>query len=145
MAKGKHKSCCAVGCTNRYTKGFQQFVMILMKLCLNLGDQDLAYRFGVNQSTIARHVKKWIDILYIRLGPLVKWTDRGELVRTQPMKFRKSFGKCVVIIDCFEVFMERPTNLKARAQTWSNYKHYNTAKFLIGLAPQGVITFISKG
>ena len=116
-----------------------------MKLCLNLGDQDLAYRFGVNQSTIARHVKKWIDILYIRLGPLVKWPDRGELVRTQPMEFRKIFGKCVVIIDCFEVFMERPTNLKARAQTWFNYKHYNTAKFLIGLAPQGVITFISKG
>ena len=108
MAKGKHKSRCAVGCTNRYTKGFQQFVMILMKLCLNLEDQDLAYRFGVNQSTIARHVKKWIDILYIRLGPLVKWPDRGELVRTQPMEFRKSFGKCVVIIDCFEVFMKDP-------------------------------------
>ena len=44
VPKGKHKSCCAVGCTNRYTKSFQQF-MILMKLCLNLGDQDLAYRF----------------------------------------------------------------------------------------------------
>ena len=41
--------------------------------------------------------------------------------------------------------MERPTNLKARAQTRCNYKHYNTAKFLIGVAPQGVITFISKG
>ena len=90
-------------------------------------------------------MKKWIDILYIRLGPLVKWTDRGEVVRTQPMEFRKRFRKCVVIIDCFEVFMERPSNLKARAQTWSNYKHYNTAKFLIRVAPQGVVTFISKG
>ena len=40
LAKGKHNSFYAVGCTNRYTKGFQQFVMILMKLCLNLGDQD---------------------------------------------------------------------------------------------------------
>ena len=27
MAKGKHKSCCAVGCTNRYTKGFPQGVI----------------------------------------------------------------------------------------------------------------------
>ena len=41
--------------------------------------------------------------------------------------------------------MERPTNVKAHAQTWSNYQHHNTAKFLIGIAPQGVITFISKG
>ena len=61
------------------------------------------------------------------------------------MDFRKNFGKCVIIIDCFEVFIKRPKNLKARAQTWSNYKHHNTAKFLIGISPQGAITFISKG
>ena len=49
------------------------------------------------------------------------------------------------MIDRFEIFCERPTNLKARAQTWSNYKSHNTVKFLIGIAPQGVISFISKG
>jgi len=35
-------------------------------------------------------------------------------------------------------------NLKARASTWSNYKHHNTVKFFIGIPPQGVISFISK-
>ena len=48
-----------------------------------------------------------------------------------PMEFRKKFNKCIVIIDCFEVFMERPKGLMARAQTWSNYKHHNTVKILI--------------
>ena len=33
----------------------------------------------------------------------------------------------------------------ARAQTWSSYKQHNTVKFLIGIAPQGVVSFISKG
>jgi len=33
----------------------------------------------------------------------------------------------------------------ARAETWSQYKHHNTAKFLIGITPQGVISFISQG
>ena len=28
---------------------------------------------------------------------------------------------------------------------WSNYKHHNTVKFLIGISPQGAISFISKG
>ena len=28
--------------------------------------------------------------------------------------------------------------------TWSNYKHHNTVKFLIGVTPQVVISFISK-
>ena len=41
-----------------------------------------------------------------------------------PMQFRKHFGKKVtIIIDCFEVFIDRPSNLLARAQTWSTYKY----------------------
>ena len=36
--------------------------------------------------------------------------------------------------------MERPTDQKARAQVWSN----STVKFLIGITPQGTISFISK-
>ena len=123
---------------------FQRFIMVLIKLRLNLGDQDLAYRFNVDQSTVTRHIQKWIEILYVRLGPLVKWPDRSELLRTMPMSFRRSYGKCIIIIDCFEVFIERPTNLMARAQTWSNYKHHNTVKFLIGISPQGAVTYISK-
>lgn len=94
---------------------FQQFVMVLIKFHLNLGDQDLAYRFNVTQSTIIRQIHKWIDILYVHLGPLVKWPNRDELLRTMPMSFRRSYGKCVIIIDCFEILLERATNLKARA------------------------------
>ena len=41
----------------------------------------------------------------------------------------------MIIIDCFEVFIGRPSSLKARAQTWSNYMKHNTAKFLIGACP----------
>lgn len=61
------------------------------------------------------------------------------------MVFRKAFQSCAIIIDCFEVFIERPTLLKAQAQTWSNYKKHNTAKFLIGITLQGSVSFISKG
>ena len=42
------------------------------------------------------------------------------------------------------VFIERPSSLIARAMTWSNYKHHNTVKFLFGITPQEVISFISK-
>ena len=33
---------------------FQRLMMTLMKLRLNLLDQDMAYRFGVSQSTVQR-------------------------------------------------------------------------------------------
>ena len=124
---------------------FQQFLLVLMKLRLNLGDQDLGYRFGIHQSTVSRCLTRVINIMYVRLKPLVKWPQREELMATMPMDFRKHFRKCVIIIDCFEVFCDRPTNALARAQVWSNYKHHSTVKFLIGIAPQGAVTFISKG
>ena len=66
-------------------------------------------------------------------------------MKTMPNDFRKHFKKCVLIIDCFEVFIERPASLLARAQTYSNYKKHNTIKFLIGITPQGSVAFISKG
>ena len=62
-----------------------------------------------------------------------------------PSDFKRHFNKCVCIIDCFEVFCERPSDLKARALTYSNYKHHNTVKVLIGITPQGVISHVSKG
>ena len=45
-----------------------------------------------------------------------------------------------MIINCFEVFIERPSNLQARASTWSSYKHHNTIKILLGIAPQGAVS-----
>ena len=43
---------------------FQELLLTLMKLRLNLRDQDLSFRFGVCQSTVSRIFRKWIDILY---------------------------------------------------------------------------------
>ena len=65
-------------------------------------------------------------------------------MKTMPIEFRKHFRKCVIIIDCFEVFIERPTSQTARSQTWYNYKHHNTIKYLIGVTPQGSVAFTLK-
>ncbi len=52
-------------------------------------------------------------------------------------------SKVTSIIDFFELFIEKPSNLLAKSCTWSQYKHYNTAKYLMSITPQGVISFIS--
>ena len=124
---------------------FQEFILTLMRLRLNLTINDLAYRFNVSRSTISSVVLKWIDIIFVRLRPLIMWPGREEIILTTPLSFRKHFKtKIAVIIDCFEIFINKLINLKARAVTWSQYKHHNIIKFLIGISPQGVITFISK-
>ena len=80
-----------------------------------------------------------------RLSSLIVWPEREALLATMPKCFQYSFGnKASVIIDCFEIFIDRPSNLLARAQTFSNYKHHNTVKVLIGITPQGTIRFVSE-
>ena len=124
---------------------FQEFFLTMMRLRLNLPFQDLAYRFNISKSTVSRIFEKWINVMATALKFLIKWPNREELQKTMPTDFVQVYGhKVAVIIDCFEVFIERPGDLLARASTWSNYKHHNTIKFLIGICPQGVISFISK-
>lgn len=124
---------------------FQEFIMVLIKLRLNVPHQDLAYRFGVSRFLVSRIFNSWIVLMDIRLSPLIVWPDRKDLHKTMPRCFMDAFRlKTTVIIDCFEIFIDRPSNLLARAQTFSNYKHHNTVKVLIGIAPQGAISFVSE-
>ena len=125
---------------------FQQCILVLARLRLNLAVSDLAYRFNISKATVSRTINSMVDAMFIRWQPLVKWPDHENLKRAMPLEFKATFGtKVAVIIDCFEIFIDRPSNLLARAQTWSSYKHHNTAKYLIGCCPQGAISFISKG
>ena len=118
--------------------------MFFLKLRLGLFDEDIGFRFGVYPSTVSRNFHCISDIMFIKTTPLIKWPDRDIFRETMPMSFRKFFKKCCVIIDCTEVFIEWPSDLLARAQVWSNYKHHSTIKFLIGITPQRSISFISS-
>ena len=87
-----------------------------------------------------------LHILYVKISPFIIWPVQPELQTSMTMCFRKTFGcKITTIIDCFELFIDRPTNLTAHNLTWSNYKSHNIGKYLIGITPQETICFISKG
>ena len=123
---------------------FQQLVITLMRLKFNLSCQDLGYRFRTHKSTISGVFSHVIEVMYVKLKPLIIWPDR-DVLDTMPMDFCKHCPSCAVIIDYFEVFLERPSNLLARAQIFSSYKHHNTVKYLIGITPQETVCFISEG
>ena len=129
----------------RSVTSFQHLPMTMMRLRLGLRLEDLSFRFAVSRSTIHRILVDTIYVLYTALADVIVWPDRDVLRATLPMDFVKHCPSCVVIIDCFEVFLERPTNLLARAQTFSSYKRHNTVKYLIGITPQGTVSYISQG
>jgi DDE superfamily endonuclease/Helix-turn-helix of DDE superfamily endonuclease len=124
---------------------FQEFVLTLMKLRLSLPLRDLSYRFKISLSTASRIFEKWVRHMAHNLRQFIVWPEREDIQKTMPNCFKRSFGaNTAVIIDCFEIFIDRPSSLAARAITWSQYKHNNTIKFLIGITPQCTISFISK-
>ena len=49
-----------------------------------------------------------------------------------------------IVIDCTEIFTEVPSSMKNQSQAWSEYKHHNPWKALVGISPSWAITFVCK-
>ena len=95
---------------------FQQILLTLMRLKMNLPLSLLGCMFKISIPTASRTFRSTIEVLNVRLAPaLLFWPNREELQLSMPMIFRQVFRKCACIIDCFEIFIERPRNLRARA------------------------------
>ena len=117
--------------------------MTLMRLRLNLKVLDLSVCFGVSHTAMSRYVTTWICFLYQHLKE-IDWMPSVEQVSgTLPPAFCEHFPTTYANMDGSEIFMETPTDLHMQSSTWSNYKHQNTAKFLIACTPNGSICFIS--
>ena len=56
---------------------------------------------------------------------------------------KKNTPQPMAIIDGSEMFLETPTDLCMQSSTWSNYKHHNTAIFLVARTPNGCISYIT--
>ena len=97
----------------------------------------------------SQHFKKyvskdtWINFLFHELPLLFLNPSKDLLERLLPVE-SKSYPSTRIILDCTEIFIEVPSSMTAQSQTWSEYKHHNTWKALIGISPNGAITFVSK-
>ncbi len=125
---------------------FQKLLMCLMKLRLNMSFKGLGYRFGIQQNRVAIIIKKVIIVLEYTFRCLIHWPDRESMRTLTPKCFLRNFSeKVAVIIDCFEIRIQKPSTLKAKIETFSHYKNTNTAKYLMAITAHGHISFLSDG
>nr|XP_022327020.1 uncharacterized protein LOC111126573 [Crassostrea virginica] len=121
-----------------------ELFMFLCRLKCGFLSDDLSVRFNIHKSTVSRKNITWSNYLYFLLGGINIWPSREKIMLHMPEDFKLSYAKTRVIIDCTEIFTERPSSLALASKTFSTYKSHNTWKGLVGIAPHGAVTFISS-
>ena len=121
----------------------QEFFLGLVRLWLGLLEVDLATRAGLSQSQLSRIFITWIDFLHSKLRCYPIWPSRESVHETMPSSFKEMYPTTWVMIDCSELFIETPSSFRTQSITYSNYKHHNTAKGLVGISPSAAVTFVT--
>ena len=121
-----------------------ELFLTLSRMCLNLLEEDLHYRFEVSITTVSELFITWTDRLHYCLSSFdqIPWLEEG-LRHLRPECFKKEFEDIDLVIDCTEVFTEKPSDPIAQSATWWEYKEHNTGKVLVGLSPVGFPRFVS--
>jgi len=66
-----------------------------------------------------------------------------KVEKTMPDCFKYDSPFTRVILDSTEIFIEKPSCLRAQSAAYLSYLSHNTAKGLVGISPQGAVTFVS--
>ncbi|XP_064462246.1 uncharacterized protein LOC135372681 [Ornithodoros turicata] len=121
----------------------EQLIIVLITLRVGLLERDLAFRYDVNLGYVSELCSFWTEFLsnYLEQTPI--WPSRETVNDFMPEVFKESYPTTRIILDCTELFIETPSNLRVQSDTYSSYKSHNTAKGLIGIAPNGFVTFVS--
>lgn len=128
----------------RKLKAVDQLFMVLMRFRLGLFCKDLANRFDIAPSTVSRITITWTCYIYLQLGQLRIWPSREAVNDTMPEDFKLHYPSTRVIIDATEIQCETPKSLVLQSGTFSNYKSRTTYKGLLGITPNGLVSFVSS-
>lgn len=120
-----------------------QILLTLMKLKLNVSFTCLGCFFKLSERTVIDYFFYNINILYSLLKQFIVWLPEDKLAANLPVYFTMFSDTCVVV-DCAEIPVKQNSCLNCSIRTYSHYKGTNTIKFLVGIAPCGVIMFLSK-
>ena len=122
-------------------------MILLIRLKLDLPYYDIAQHFGASHTTIQTVVMIYLHALHeiFFTGLMDKPPSQNRNKASLPGSFG-DFRNCRVILDCTELRISTPRqDLIAASTAYSNYNHFLSVKYLLGVAPNGAITFLSKG
>ena len=128
---------------SRTLSPMEELFVTLVRLRKGLPEKLIADLYSLSEGHVSRILNTWIIFLDNRLHFLPIWPGKEHVKKTMPAIFKEHYPTTRVIVDCTEIFIEHPSAADCQRETFSTYKHNNTAKGLLGISPEGQITFIS--
>jgi len=125
----------------RYLPMWDEYILTLVRGRRNFDVRFLADTYGISIGQVSRIYNTWIILLSEELSFLVPFPSKDQSRKAVPKRFKK-YPHLRIIIDCVELFIQKPKLPSSQKITWSNYKHKNTIKLLVGITPNGIICFI---
>lgn len=120
-----------------------ELFLYFARLRCALLEEDLAFRFKISTSTVSRIFAFWNRFLSDMLSKIPIWLTRNTVNDLMPADLKREYPSTRVIIDATEMFVEIPSDFRVQSDSFSQYKHNNTAKGVTGVSPNGLVTFVS--
>ena len=121
-----------------------QLLLVLSWLKGGFNLKHCSWLFNLSVPSTSRYIITWINLMYFTLGSIPIWPSKLQIKETMPISFKELYPKTRCIVDCTELFCQRPSSLATQSNMYSQYKSHVTYKGLIGIAPSGSITFVSQ-
>ncbi|XP_030758012.1 uncharacterized protein LOC115883742 [Sitophilus oryzae] len=121
----------------------QRIMLLLTKFKTSLTYVTLGSLFGITPDLAKTNIYEMMPLLSKVLKPLIVFPSTTQITKNMPICF-KEFQDFRVILDCTEIFVQSPKCLCWRIRFYSQYKSNITVKFMTGVSPGGLITYISK-
>ena len=118
-------------------------LLVLVQLKMNMESTALAALLDISRVAVKGIFASTLNALKDTVEHFVIWLNRETVQARLPEAFRPH-PMTRVILDCSEVECSVPQDPAIRVKMYSNYKKWFTMKYLVGTAPCGEITFVSK-
>ena len=122
-----------------------QIIITLIKIRQNYTNLHIAQLFSCSETTISNIAITFIHLLHEILFTFLMSTvpSREKNKTCLPSSFTQ-FSSCKIIIDCTDIEVATPGLMSHQSATYSSYRGMNSFKVLVGVAPNGVITYVSN-
>lgn len=120
-------------------------LLTLRKIRLNEEFQTLADLFDINRRTAGKYFNSSVKIIAKLLHKFLKYMKPQSIKRKMPLGFRRNYNQIGLILDCFEIQIEKLSLASKQSKSYSKYKSCNTVKYLACITPDGLFCYVSRG